>query len=715
MSTAAYDPDTTGLPQDKQDEALWRRRIEAAESDPARKDAELSWLSSLAFVAGKQWTVVDRRTRTLKDITETPNGEQYADVDLVVTDIIMERRGAALGELEQDSDRPEFLAPGDGDEDSEQESVQAQVNRALGHVWDFEADADQEISDAYQKTVDLGVAAIRVRYDKYAGPQVKSSKGEPVSAPIDINTGKPIVDAEKARGYVADAATRGETAKFTPVNEGKICLEAGSAFNLLVPPGIAHEKNFPWEIWVRPAPLDDVLDEYPSAKGMTADSDIGSILGTSMPQIAAAGKPGNLRDHVWLYTCYQRPTRKHPKGRVAVLAGGAKRLLQTRDELPYQTIDGCWHPGIVYLHWWRLTDKFWSRGLVETLKDPQRLINRTETQLQELIDRSMPFGITEEGALPEKPSGRPMQWVEMKTGTTVQPQWIEGPGPSQAMRERTDHLVETADRASTISALKLGENPTNVNTYSQLATLNEQEAGKRSTIRAGMQRAIARLSEFMLLDIQTYWPDSKQVLVAGGPSNELQAHEFSKSTIPPMYIVRPAVGPAKPRSQGAQLQLVADVWAGVVATGAFTSDPNAYVKWLKESNEAGEPLPLPVPPSDNQADLAERENHALMAGEQPAVAYWDVFPTHLPIHRAAEDQARLAGDIGALARIEHHVQEHREVAAENAAAITAQAPQPQMTPPGSPVPPGTVPSPIPPPEPGPSVSSSPPPAAPPAL
>lgn len=683
MSEAAYEPDVTSLPADKADEVLWRARINAAESDPARKDAELSWLSSSAFVAGKQWVQVDRLTRTLRDISEVD--ERYADVDLVVADIIMERRGAALGELEQDSDRPEFLAPGDADQDVEEESVQKQVNRALGHAWDYESDADAVIAQAYQYTVDYGVAAIRVKFDKYAGRQKKSSKGEPVSAPIDIKTGQPIVDAEKARGYVADTAAQGQTAKFTPVNDGRICLEAGSAFNLLTPPGIPHEKNFPWEVWKCAVPLQDVKDEFGAAAAdLQADTDIGSILGTTGGQTTAGGaKPGNLTGHVWLYIGFQRPSRKHPQGRKAVLAGGQKRLLQTYESLDYETVTGEWWSGIVYLHWWRLSDRFQSRGLIESLKDPQRMTNRTATQVQEIIDRCMPFGIREEGTGPERTSGRPMEWEEVKKGTTVEPHWIQGPGPGPWMQQHREQLIADADRASTISSLKLGENPQNVNTYSQLATLNEQEAGKRSTIRSGVQRARSQVAELMLLNIVKYWPESKQILVAGGESDELQAHDFSKSVIPPMWIVRPAKNSAKPRGQGAQLQLVQDIWNAAIASTAFTTNPLAWVQWLKDSYEAGQPIELPTPPTDNQAEKAERENHALLTGEQPAVAYWDNIAVHLPIHRQAEDQAILAGDIAALGRIEHHVQEHKNVAAENAQQLAAQQPAP-LVPPGTP-------------------------------
>lgn len=707
MTNVAYEPavtDTNVAGIQQSDEATWRNRIRAAEYH--RKPFELGWLTFLAYAAGQQWVTVDRFNRTLRDIRDVD--PRYENADLYTADFIKEQRGAALGELQSDTERPEFLAPEDAPEDIVTEGIAAQVNRAISYAWDFEFEGDQQLMDVRRKTIDLGVGAIRCRFDKYAGKLMIASDGSPVQAPLG-DDGEPITDASAAHEYVAGKQAKGETAKFSgDLTEGCHRWETGSAFNQLVPPGIPHEKDFPWQIWVRPAPLDEVHEMYPASRDLRADENIGSIMGITVAQgassVMTAGQPARLADHIWLYTCYERPTKKFPKGRVAVLAGAEKRLLQVIPQLPYQTPDGRWHSGIVYFHWWRLTDRFWSTGLVETLKDSQRMTNRTATQVQEIIDRSMPFGIIEEDSLPQKPSGRPMEWQQVKKGTQVVPQWVAGPGPGLWMESHRQQLMTDAMHASTMSALKLGENPTNVDTYSQLALLQDQEASKRSTIRSDQQQATVKLVEFALLDIAKYWPESKQVLVAGGNENELQAREFSKSIIPPLYIIRAARGSAKPRSQAAQLQLVADIWNAAIASLAVQQDPLAWMQWLKDSYESGEPLALPSPPIDHQVEKARRENHALLNGEVPAVAYWDNIALHLPIHRDAEDQAVVAGDIESLKRIEQHVAEHRQVAAENAQTVAQQSVPP--TPSGmAPPPPVGMPTPTgpqPPPGPGPT-------------
>jgi len=707
------------VPQDQQAENLWRTRIERAEND-RRWPHEASWMVNLAFVAGNQWTMWDRQTRTLRDISEVD--ERYADVDLVMADIITEQRAAALGELQSDSDRPELLAPEGGDDGPDDESIQAQINRAIGHVWDFEVDADTTLMDVRRKGVDLGVGAIRCHYDKTQGQPVRSSDGKHVSAPLDSD-GNAITDASRAHEYVSSKVKSGEQAKFQDLYQGKHVWTTGSAFNLLPPPGVPHEKDFPWEVWRDVVLLDDVKAEFPAAATLTEDNNIASAIGTQTTQSTGSTVAGRLRNHVWLYRCYERPTRKFPKGRVAILAGADKKLLRTFDELPYQTVDGCWHSGIVYFHWWRLTDRFWSRGLIDTLRDPQRMTNRVATQIQEISDRSMPFGLAVEGVMPEKPSGRPNEWVEYQRQDGPLPQWITGPGPGEWMWKLREQLMADAQHASTLSSLKLGENPLNVDNYSQLSLLQDQEAAKRSTIRSDQQLAISKLVELTVADIQRYWPDEKQILVAGGPDNRLQADTFQKSVIPPLYLVRPAKGSARPRNQAAQLQLVADIWGAAVAAGAVLQNPLAWVEWLKQSYQAGEPLPLPEPPADNQADTARRENEALARGDEQAVAYWDNPAVHLPIHREGEDQARVAANLGdpgaveALQAFEAHIQEHQQVAMANQQQIAAQQPQLVQGQPGQQIAPGlphpALPGPAGPPgPPGPPAPAGPPPGPP---
>lgn len=689
MSATINEPATgaAGTPSDLEKE--WQERI--ADAEKYRKKFEPIWLSNLAFVAGQHWLVMDTQdpSRTLRHISEVD--PRYEDVELYTADVVTEQRAVALGELQSNDDRPELLLPGNGEADEDEEEIQEQANRAVGHGWQFEWDGDEALLDMRRKVVDMGVAAIRCRFNPAAGEPKTDDHGQPIEAPVGPD-GHAITDATQARAYVAQAQQAGQTVQFKPLHDGRICWEVGSAFNILVPPGIPHEKDFPWEIWVRPALLEDVKAEYgQAARDLVEDADITSVLGTGVKQALQAdssgtqGQQSKLKGHVWLYTGYQRPSAKYPQGMMVVLAGASKKLLKQTNTLEYKSPDGTWHSGVTYFHWWRLNDRFYSKSLIEGLKDPQRFINRRKTQGSEIIDRGMPFILVEEDSIPQKRQGSPLEFVELKKTTQVQPQVQGGVGPGEWMYRDVQEMREDLAHASTFSALKLGENPANVQTYSQLALLNEQENIKRQHVHQEHALGVATLVEDSVYDIVRYWPAEKQILVAG-EDNRLQADLFQKNTIPTFYVVRPAKGSGKPRSQAAQLKMIEDIWNAALQAGAIVANPDRWVEWRKESMEAGQPRDLPEVPAEEQTQKAELENHAMMNGADPPVAYYDRPDLHIPVHRSAQDHALLAGDIQTWQSVENHVQQHLQVSAANAQRVAALAPPPLPVDPNAPHP-----------------------------
>lgn len=639
-----------------------------------RKPREATWASNLAFAAGKHDLVWDRTDRKL-----VLPPELEGKTDLYVADVITEQRAAALGELQADDDRPELLLVQEG-EDAEE--IQEQVNQAIGFGWDHEWRGDDALLQMRRIILDLGVSPVRCRFDPTVGPVMQ--KDVPHGA-----DGKPILELEKARSYVADQQAAGQSAGLRSIREGCIRWQVGSPYNILVPPGIPHERDFPWEVWVQPTLLDSVKQQYPKAAELIEDTDIASVLGLGAREEDPTGRgtgddraadANRLRGHIWLFTYYERPTVKHPDGRVIVLGGNRMLVLEETNELPYLAPDGTRRSGIHYFHWWRLNDRFWSRAFIENLKDPQRMINRRKRQIGEIIDRGMPKVFVEEGTLPHNPKGLPLEVIEMKKDA-AKPDFHVGIGPGDWMYRDLAELREDLSHASTLSALRLGENPANVQTYSQLALLNENEQQKRAPILKEHKDTIGRLVEDSVYDIRTYWPEEKQLILAG--DDKVQAVRFRKSVIPDFFVVKVAKGNAKPRSQGAELQKVQDI-----ARYSIDARTPLPVGWYAESLDAGEVVDLPEGLSNDQADVAELENHVLLNGGQAPVAYFDLPGVHIPVHRIGQNMARMADNPEALQAIEAHIQEHLAVAAQNAAEAEAQAQamQQMMPPPGAPPP-----------------------------
>lgn len=637
------------------DLARIRNRIKRAKSD--RRRYEPQWHQNLAFAAGKQWLQWHTRERRLV-LPKLPDGrERYT------ADVLTQYRWTALGELTTDDDLPELLF---AQEDMQGEEFADEINSALEWGWENEFQADEVLLDLKLKLIDLGTAAIRCRFDNNAGP---------IKANVPHLNGRPLLDVEQAHEEVINAAAAGRHLQFKDIHEGKIRLDVGSPFNFLVPPGMEHERDFPWECWVGPELLDTLRDQWGArAAGLRPDeissvsslgaSEMGDILGPN-PE-ADTGQPGKLEDHVLVYTYFERPSPKFPKGRVVTLAGDEMRVIDEQPQLPYQGPDGTYRSGITYFHYWRVTGRFWGKALIEPGIGPQRALNKRRSQIAETIDRGQPKVFIEEGTMTRKPTGRPVEVIELAQGAPL-PKVDGGIQPGPWMNEEVAQLIQDLERALGIHTASLGANPQGVGNYSQLALLKEADQTKLGPILKRLKSGIGHVVENVLWDMREYWGSEKRLAIVG-EENFLQEQMFNASKIPTFFRVKVATGAARPRSVGAQLKKIDDI-----ATFSINSGQPLPVSWLLESYDSGEPAELPdAGATSAQQNKALMENDMLAQGLQPEVDYFDPAMVHIPYHRLVQIQARLAGRQDIWDNVEQHIQIHLQQEAQKAEAAAAQ-------------------------------------------
>lgn len=645
-------------------------RIRAARDD--RKRFEPTWQHNLAFAAGKHYVKWNRVSRRL-DMPPELMGK-----DLYTADVITEYRTTALGELASDDSRPELLLRRDDEPSQEYQEV---LNRAVEWGWDAEWHADTVLEEARRLCVDTGLSAVRCRWDPTVGPVV----GE-----LPHMDGRPVHSPEEQAGLV-DQFTQGPIpgVEMKPVRRGAIRWEPLSVFNLLVPPGVNHELFFPWECVIRPTLLADVKSEYGDlAAELKEDTDIGSLLGLDLNAESGTAntafgpddrRAGRLRDHVWLFTYLERPSLAYPQGRTITLATNKMQVVRVEDRLPYEAPDGTYRSGIAYFHWWRVSGRFYSRGLVDVMKDIQRSFNKRRNQTHEIIDRGMPIVFVEKGSAATERQGLAAEIVELGPSER-QPVPFQGFGPGDWMWRDLEAMRDDLEHATGLRGPRLGDNPANVTTYGQLAILNENEQVKRQPIIREHKLAINQLVEDSVYDMRTYWGPERHLALAGD-DDRADVQVFDATKIPSFFVVKTAKGSAKPRSQAAELKKIEDIWKASLESMAVASDPHAWVEWYKESLEAGQALPLPSVHSDDQQEKAKLENHLMLLGQPVPVQYYDPHDVHIRIHRTAQIESELAGDENAWATIEDHVQEHVMIGAQQMAemmeAQEAMQPQPQ--------------------------------------
>jgi hypothetical protein len=642
----------------------WKQRITSGLAD--RKKHEPVWMECLAFSQGNQWVryagQYNRRLVTL------PNPR---NIDRYTIDELTQYRLVLLGELLVDDDRPQALFR---QEDAPTADYAEQANDAFTYGWDEEWLGGETLAEAKRTMIDLGTAPIRCRFD----PTVGDDAGE-----------RPFVDGRLVSTEQAmEAHRQGARVELRNVKTGRIVWEAGTPFNMVVPPKFPREDKFPWEVWVSIHPLEDLRDQYPGRASELYPDPVESVAKLSQPGDMEAGHPqdsdsetGSADGHCFLYTCYERPSARRPEGRVVVLATGRMVALEARDRLPYRGPDGRYRSGIHYLHAIRLTDRFWSRGFVELGLSPARALNKRMTQIEQTIDKGQAKVYLETGSLKRMPEGYPMEVVWLEPGKP-KPVIDQGAPPGPWLRDNIELQRENLARVL-IPEVALGENPTNVDTYSALALLHEQAKRRLDPIIQQNRGVVVHLSEDAAWDIKHYWGPEKLVAI-GGTEGQLRSSRFNASAWPDYTKFMFAKGAAQPRTQGAQLKLVEQLWAAAVDSQAVHADPVAWMTWLYQSTQAGKPLDLPVPPVDAQRAKAQYENDLLAQGMPPQEAislvdYFDQHELHVMEHRQVQAHARAMGRVDVFVACEAHVKEHERQALLNAMQSMRQAPpQPPM-------------------------------------
>src|SRR6266542_5404612 len=290
-----------------------QEKVEQGKRDRARFEAV--WLSNRAFAAGKHWLRPTRGDRRLVlDKRDVENGKQRVTVDL-----LSQYLNTALGQMTGAEERPQLLFRRD---DLPAEDFTSTANSALQYGWDSEWEALRQIERIKRRLLVDGTSALQCVFDPTIGRELGY---------VPVRDGQPILDGEEARAHVAELAMAGQTAQYKLMNEGRICWRPRSVFNIVVPPGLEDESEFPWEAIITAVPIDYLIQRYGDvAKGVKSEplaalevigmkgaAESGLGFGTEEEDY---GAPGKLEGHAALIEFYERPTSKKPKGQVVTYA-----------------------------------------------------------------------------------------------------------------------------------------------------------------------------------------------------------------------------------------------------------------------------------------------------------------------------------------------------------------------------------------------------------
>lgn len=373
----------------------------------------------------------------------------------------------------------------------------------------------------------------------------------------------------------------------------------------------------------------------------------------------------NLKGCCVVKELYVRPTAKHPKGQMIVIANNL--VLYRGDSPYYDGTTNSWHPYTVF-RWELVPGRFWGKSLLEDLIEPQRRINAIDA-LTILNRKTMvsPQKLIPSGCgIPDGQwSGAPgLQLTYRPVGANGQkPEIISGIAlPPQVQQERETTKGEMFQIARTNEVLQ-GNNPKGVTNYSQLQLLQEQSFATLSPQIHRWEKFLeeGETKKIKLIAMKYREPRPEfinKLKVMSKDISDVEIANFIGSDLRDNCSVRIEAGSTTPRSNQAKTQQLMEL-AQTGVLGDVINNPVNKQKFLEKLGVTGFD-------SDFESDVkrANWENEMLDNGMFDGVAILpqENHQIHMQIHmNRMKEPAFMALDPSIQQMFLQHVQQHEAI------------------------------------------------------
>lgn len=240
------------------------------------------------------------------------------------------------------------------------------------------------------------------------------------------------------------------------------------------------------------------------------------------------GSEAALTNSVVVKEYYERPSSKHPKGRLVVVANGV--TLYAGESPCAGPEQGDWHP-YSDCRWEIVPGRFWGKSPLDVACDIQKQVNSIDAVIV-LTRKTMavPQKLVPQGSniAPGTWTGRPGQQVEYRDQGGAKPEVIPAMGvDATVFQERSQRVEDIKNCMGAIDILK-GDRPPGVNAASALSLLYEVGTGKLFPILDRWKRFVERDQKKQLRLVAKYYqeprPDFVRLL-------QMKNKELSKQAI----------------------------------------------------------------------------------------------------------------------------------------------------------------------------------------
>lgn len=375
---------------------------------------------------------------------------------------------------------------------------------------------------------------------------------------------------------------------------------------------------------------------------------------------------------------YERPTQKHPKGRLIVVANNIPLYV---GDSPYEGPElGDWHP-YSECRWELVPGRFWGKSPLDEGADIQKKFNSIDATViltrktMAIPQRTIPLGI---GVEPGSWTGRPGQEIFYRAEGAggAKPETVPAAGVHESIFvERDKTLEDFKNITGSIDILK-GDRPPGVTAASALSMLYEVGTGKLFPVLGRWKRFIESDQKKQLRLIANKYaeprPDFIRMLMMRNEElSEQELNNFIGSDLYDNCNVIIEAGSNIPKLQAAEQALKLEV----ANTGALALDqPANRSQFLQDLGISG--YDNDIGPDTRRA---EWENDLLRGLEQspdnmPVVLVTDNHAVHQDVHGNFTKEPRFMSlPLAVQQAVFQHIQQHEQYAQQAAQMQAMQA------------------------------------------
>lgn len=606
-----------------------------------RAGMELQWLLNANFVSGHQYCEINPAAGEVRDIERESDTEERGVYNRIAP--IYDTRMAHLRNVRYAMTVRPATAE---DDDMEKASVSTDLLRYTQRRLNWE----EMKCRIYDWSELCGTAFILSWWDGKAGPVLKQD-----DLPVTGEDGEPLHEGDLACGLLTPYEVFPESVYKETVDEQRS----------VIVDQVLHVDEIYERFGLRVE--GQSCDKYV----ITPVSGAGGYGLSTFQSTVMATKTVRVNDSAHCLTYYEKPTKKYPTGRLAVVV--ADRLIHY-GPMPYDTIP------IIAVKCKTVAGQFFGKSYIQDLIPLQRAYNGCKNALHAYIKAAaseplaIPSGSVDQLDELLENGIAPNQIITYR-GENGKPSYLSRGGLPSEVENELQRLVTDMEYTAGISQMQIyGSAPSGITSGTAIEHLRDIDNTRLSLTAENMREGIRQLAIRWLHIYKTFCP-SYRVCDIVGANNVGRVFVWSADDINSDDVVYDTVNELVLSEETQRQNFLQALQMGLFADDNGVT-PREFREKAIEMMRLGAYTQL-MTLSDQQRANAGRENDFLLAGVVPTVYQYDDDELHIAEHIRFALQYRFKRfrdrSPALAAAFDRHIEEHRGRIAQRAEQARAEA------------------------------------------